>query len=352
MRGDIEALLQEPFIHSIIVFLGFFIVAKILVYVSEKIILKLTAKTKTKVDDLIVEKTNRPISFILILIGIRLALLPIKINEKFESAIQNIIITFIYMIVAYILVRVLDIIINSWGKKFAEKTKSSLDDQLITIFHKFSKFIIYLLAFLFILQHWGIQIAPLLASLGIAGLAIAFALQPTLSNLFGGITMIIDKTIRVGDIIKLSTGEMGVVHDIGIRSTKIRTWDNELVTVPNGKLVDATIQNFSQPDPKARINIEFGVEYGNDPEKVKKLAADTVKKLKNVLKDPAPRILFLKMGDFALEFKLMIWVDELSKKWDTHQEAITKLYKALNKAKIGIPFPTRTVYMYDQGKNK
>jgi len=352
MAIDLQTIFQQDYIYSFIVFIGFFVIAKLVVYISEKIILKLTAKTKTKIDDLIVKKTNRPISFILILIGLRLALLPLTINEKFESTTQQIIITFIIILIAYIIAVIIDIVIDSWGKKFAEKTESKLDDQLITLFHRSSKIIIYILAILFILQHWGVQIGPLLASLGIAGLAIAFALQPTLSNLFGGISLIIDRTIKVGDIIKLDSGEMGVVHDIGIRSTRIRTWDNELITVPNGKLVDSQIQNFSQPDPSARINIEFGVVYGSDPDKVKKLTLDTVKNIKNVLKEPAPRILFLNMGDFALQFKLMIWVDELSKKWDTHQEAITKLYKALNKAKIGIPFPTRTIYMRNMDKKR
>jgi len=352
MMQNIETILQNTYFHSFIVFLGFFIIARIVVYISEKIILKITAKTKTKVDDLIVKRTNRPISFILILIGLRLALLPLDINEKFESVAQNIIVSLIIITIAHIIAVIIDVLLDSWGKTFAAKTKSNLDDQLLSLFHRFSRFIIYILAFLFVLQHFGVQIGPLLASLGIAGLAIAFALQPTLSNLFGGISLIIDRTIKVGDIIKLSSGEMGVVHDIGIRSTRIRTWDNELITVPNGKLVDATIQNFSQPDPKARINIEFGVEYGSDPDKVKKVALDVVKKIKNVMKDPQPKILFLNMGAFALQFKLMIWVDDLSKKWDTHQEAITKLYKALGKAKIGIPFPTRTVYMYDQTEKK
>lgn len=343
---------ENKYLHALIILISFFIIAKIIVFISEKWILKLTAKTKTNIDDLIIKKIKNPISLIIILLGIKLALLPLDISETFSSILINIINSLLVLIAFFISMGLFDIFIDNWGKKWAEKTASKLDDQLISLLHRVSRIIVVILMFLFILDTWGVKVGPLLASLGIAGIAIAFALQSTLGNIFGGISIIIDKTVKVGDIIKLDSGEMGVVHDVGIRSTKIKTWDNEIITVPNGKLADSRVQNFSMPDPSSRINIEFGVEYGSDPEKVKKIALDVAKKVKNVLKEPEPRILFLSMGDFALQFKLMIWVDSLDKKWPTHQEVITKLYKALNKEKIGIPFPTRTVYMHQLKRRK
>ena len=341
----VNVLMQNKYIHSLLILIFFYIISKLIVFISQKYILRLTAKTKTKVDDLIIEKTNKPISFILLLIGFRLALIPLEIKEKTSVIINDILSTLIIIIITYIIIAVFDILIEVWGKSFAVKTKSKIDDQLIRLIHRFSRIVFILLGLVFILQAWGIKIGPLLASLGIAGIAIAFALQNTLGNIFGGISLIIDKTIEVGDIVKLDSGESGKVYDVGIRSTKIKTWNNEIIIIPNGKLANSKIQNISQPDPAIRINIEFGVEYGSDPERVKKVVLDTVKKIKNVEKEPEPNIWFTEMGDFALKFKLMFWVDNLSKKWPTHQEAMTKIYNALKKARIRIPFPTRTIYM-------
>ena len=341
----INALIQNKYTQSLSILILFYIIAKLIVFVSRRYILKLTAKTKTRVDDLIVEKTNKPLSFILLLVGIRLALIPLVLKEKIASVINDVVSTLIIALITYIIIVIFGILIDVWGKGFAAKTKSRMDDQLISLAHRFSRIAFAILGLTFILQVWDVQVAPLLASLGIAGLAIAFALKDTLGNIFGGISLIIDRTIGVGDIIKLDSGESGKVYDVGIRSTKIKTWDNEIIIIPNGKLSNSKIQNRSQPDPSIRINIEFGVDYGSYPERVKKVILDVVKKIKNVEKEPEPKIWFMEMGDFALKFKLMFWVDDLSKKWPTHQEAMTKIYKALGKAKIGIPFPTRTVYI-------
>ena len=352
----INASWENAYMHALIILVSFFVISKIIVFISERWILKLTAKTKTDVDDLIVKKINRPISLALLLFGLSLALVPIKIGTYFgfdiDFIVSKIMGTVIAIIIAYMIIGVLDIIINEWGKSFAQKTKSRLDDNLVSLSHRFSRIILAIFALLFVLDLWGVKVGPLLASLGIAGIAIAFALQSTLGNIFGGVSIILDKTVKVGDIIKLDSGEMGVVYDVGIRSTKIKTWDNEIVTIPNGKLADSRVQNFSMPDPSSRINVEFGVEYGSDPDKVKKIALDVAKSVKDVIKEPEPRILFLNMGDFALQFKLMVWVDSLDKKWPTHQEVITKLYTELNKKKIGIPFPTRTLYMHQVKKKK
>jgi MscS family membrane protein len=336
---------SNKYVRSAIILFVFFFIAKSLAIIVEKIILKLTMKTKTEVDDLIVKKTNKPISLILLLMGIRLAIVPIGFIESAYTIIANILYSLMIFIGGYIIITIIDVIVNNWGKTFTKRTKSEIDDTILSLIHKTIELVIYIIAILIILDNWGIKIGPLLASLGIAGLAIAFALQNTLANIFGGVSLILDKSIKIGDIVKLDADTMGTVYGIGIRSTKIKTWDNEIIIIPNGKLVESKIQNISQPDPSIRINIEFGVEYGSNIEKVKKVALDTINKIKEVSKEPVPKILFLAMADSSLNFKLMFWVDDISKKWDVHQEAITNLYNNLRKNKIGIPFPQMDVHL-------
>lgn len=324
---------------------AFYILSELVVIISRKLILRLTQKTKTQVDDQIVKKTNKPISIILLLIGFRLALLPLGIKPNVMNIIESVLSSFTIIVITYIVIAVLDILIDNWGKAVAEKTKATIDEELLPVFHRFSRIFISLIGLLFILPVWGIQIGPLLTSLGIAGVAIAFALQATLGNIFGGISLILDKSIKVGDKIKLDTDTMGTVVDVGLRSTKIRTWDNELIIIPNGKLADSRILNFVQPDPSVRIVLDFSTEYGSEVSKVRKVVIDVVKNMPSVLKDPVPKVMLVEMGDFALKFRLLFWVDSFDVKFDVKSLATEDVYNALRKAGIAIPFPTRTVYL-------
>ena len=241
-------------------------------------------------------------------------------------------------------------LIDELGVGWAKRTKSKLDAQLVRLIGQIMVVVTFVLIAISVLSVWGVKVGPLLAGLGIGGLAIAFALQPTLSNIFGGITLVLDKAIRVGDVVKLDTGETGSIYDIGIRSTRIRTWTNEILVVPNSKLVDSRVINFNQPDPMIRVDIPFGVAYGSKIDQIKKLALDCCKKVEHILQEPAPSVIFNEMGDSALMFTLRYHIDNLKFKWETHQIVIEKLYNTLNKKKISIPFPQRELWVHNMKK--
>ena len=282
---------------------------------------------------------------ILIFIGFRLALFPLGIKQNILDALEHTISSFIILRVTYIVIAIVDIVIDNWARKVAEKTRSTFDNDMVPLFHRFTRIFISIVGLLFILPIWGVQVGPLLASLGVAGVAIAFALQNTLGNIFGGMSIILDKSLKVGDKIKIDNDTMGTVIDVGLRSTKIKTWDGELITMPNGKLADSRILNFVQPEPSVRVVIDFGVEYGSDANKVRKVVLETIKKLPGVMKDPEPKVLMMEMGDFALKFKALFWVENFDIKFETKTLATEKIYNDLRKEGIGIPFPTRTIYM-------
>ncbi|MBW2966659.1 mechanosensitive ion channel family protein [Candidatus Woesearchaeota archaeon] len=345
---DLDYLIQFFYLNhvrAVVIFALFFIVSKVFFYISQRFILKLTRKTKTKVDELIVGKTSKPFSLILILIGIRLAVMPLGLTENITRILNMIVSSFIAVLATYIVILVIDILLDNWGKRWAEKTKSALDTQLLTLLHRFSKILFSILGFLFILDLWGIKIGALLASLGIAGIAVAFALQTTLGNIFGGISMIIDKTIKVGDIIEVDADTMGYVIDIGLRSTKIRTFNNQIITVPNGKLASSRIQNFVHKDPSARVVIQFGVAYGSNIDKVKKVTLKEINQIKGIKKDPEPLVRFVEMADSALLFKAYFWVKSYKDRIPATDDANYRIYNALNKHKINIPFPQMDVHV-------
>lgn len=341
---QVHPTLANKYLVGLSVLVIFFIISRIFVYVVERAILVLARKTKTEIDDLIVQKTSWPISLLLIFIGVKLATIPLLLIGRVDYITHNILNTLIIITVTYIVIVVGNIIIDSWAKKFAEKTKSTIDDSLLPLAHKFLKIIIVLIGLSFILNEWDINVAPYLASLGIVGVVLGFAMQDSLKNVFGGISLILDKNFKVGDVIKLGT-DIGSVEDIGLRSTKIKTIKNEMLIVPNGSLANATLVNLALPDPSLRLILNFGVEYGSDPEKVKKIVLDAVNKLDIVQKEPKAELFFSKMGEFALEFRLRVWIKNYKDTFKAEDHINTAIYDALNKHKIGIPFPTRTVYM-------
>lgn len=340
----------NKYAHSAIILFAFFAFSWIFVFISQRIFLRLAKKTKTDIDDLIVSRTSKPISLILLLIGTRLAIIPHRISGSTLDLIEHAISGLIIAAITYIAIVVVGIFIRNWGNKFASRTESKVDDQLVDIFQKFSSITLGLIGLIFILDVWGIKVGPLLASLGIAGIAVAFALQNTLGNIFGGVSLIVDRSITVDDVIKLDDGTFGTVVDIGLRSTKIKSADGDLIILPNGKLADSRIYNYHKPFPKTRVTLEFGVKYGTDMEKVRKLALDEIKKVKQVLNDPEPQVIFDEFGDFALKFKALFWVNSIEKKVESKELVAAAVYNALNKNKIVIPFPTRTIYMETPGK--
>lgn len=339
---------ENDLINSLILSLFIVIIsiifAKIILFITEKIIHRLTKRTKTKVDDLIIQGTKGPFYLLIIFFGLRLAVTPLNLSESINNHIVNIIYSFIILIIFVVITRVFNVVIDNWGATFAKKTKSTIDDSLISLFHKFINIFFIILGGIFILQQWGVQVGPFLASLGIAGIAIGFAVKDSLSNIFGGIQLIIDKAFTVGDTIVVGEDIFGKVEDIGIRSTRVKTFDNELLIVPNGHLANSIIKNYAQPELKTRVVVDFGVEYGANPKKVKKVIEEALIKMKGVLKDPEVSVVFVSMADFALLFKARFWVETYSERFDMKVAGTNLVYEILNKNKIGIPFPTQTIY--------
>jgi len=350
MVNLMDIITSNSYLNAALIFILFFLAAKLLLAIFTKVFLRLARKTKTEIDDLIITKTKGPISTILVFVGLRLALIPLHVNSFIDQIADNVANSLIVGIIIYSIIIVAIIIIEAWGSGVAKRTKSSIDENLLNMFRKFVGVIIALIGLIYILQIWGIEVGPLFASLGIAGIAIAFALQETLGNIFGGVSLIMDKAVKNGDIIKLDSGEAGKIYQVGIRSTKIKTWDNELIIVPNGKLANSKIHNFNRPSLKQRVNVEFGVAYGSDPDKIKKIVKQELKKIKILSKKEDVTVWFTSMADSSLNFKALFWVDSVFDRVGAYQEAITIIYNTLKKNKITIPFPQREIWVHNLKK--
>jgi len=324
----------------------FILVVSVLVAFLVKLIMRqvlkpLARKTKTQIDDLIIKSIASIIFYVVLIVGFKIGIQ----HFEFETAIYSSIINSLFILV--IMVMLLRIITNfskHWLDEWASKTESTADDRLIPLVAKILKAVTIILGFFFVFDTWNINLSPLLATAGIAGIAIGFAVRDSLANILGGIQLVLDKTFKVGDKIQLDSGEMGEILDIGIRSTKLKTYDHEVIYIPNGILANTKIKNFTVPDLSVRVNVNFGVEYGSDPEKVRSVILDAVKKIDSVIEEPSPVVQFLNMADSSLDFVARVWVNNWTEAYSTKLKVTDEIYSALNKANIGIPFPTRTVF--------
>lgn len=207
--------------------------------------------------------------------------------------------------------------------------------------------IVYITGFLIMLQSFGISITPLLTALGVGGLAVALALQDTLSNLFAGINILLSKQTKVGDFIKLSTGEEGFVDDMNWRSTTIRQLSNNMIVVPNSKIAAAIITNFTLPETECSMLVAVGVSYDSDLEKVERVTIEVAKEVlldtEGAVSDFEPFIRYNTLGDFSIQFNVILRIKNVVDQHLIRHQFIKRLHARYRQENITIPFPTRTL---------
>lgn len=212
-----------------------------------------------------------------------------------------------------------------------------------------AKATVLLLGTLILLQTVGVQITPIVTTLGIGGLAVGLALQDTLANLFSGFYLIISKQVRTGDYVKLDAGQEGYVTDITWRNTTIKEISNNVVIVPNSKLASAIFTNYHLPAKEITLTMNVGVSYDSDLEQVEKV---TVEVAKEVMQEIAPKLIanepyirFHTFGDFSIDFTLYMRVGEFFDQRIGKHIFIKKLHKRYQEAGITIPFPIKEIYV-------
>jgi len=341
----LESYVANDYVRALVIFVVLLIVLRLLASIVTRVVLRLTRKTKTELDDVMVRKSSVPITMILFFVSVKFAINELVMSEVLARNVDALIYTGVVIFVGYLVYVIVDVLVFEAWTKLAKKAKLGAGESLASLIHGGLKIVLVVLVLLYILDLWGFEITPLLAGLGLVGLAVALALQPLLGNVFAGVAIVSDKTIRIGDLVYLDATTRGKINKIGLRSTRIVTFDNEMIIVPNSMLADSKIQNIALPDPKSRVVIPFGVAYGSDVEKVKKIVVKEIKSIEVACKDPEPVVRFIEMGDSALMFKAYYYVDSFEDRFASKDEANTKIYNALNKNKISIPFPQVDVHL-------
>lgn len=217
----------------------------------------------------------------------------------------------------------------------------------------FVKVAIWIVGGLVLLGGLGISITPVLTALGVGGLAVALALQDTLSNFFAGLHLLIEKPIRVGDFVKLETGQEGYVMDIGWRTTRVRMLPNNMVILPNSKLTQSIVTNYYLPEPRMALLIPISVSYAADPDHVERVLVEeaqrAVEQVPGLLAEPAPFVRFIPgFGESSLDFTLICQVREFTDQFLAQHELRKRIFARFKQERIEIPFPQRTIHLQDR----
>jgi small-conductance mechanosensitive channel len=209
---------------------------------------------------------------------------------------------------------------------------------------------VLIIGLLVLLGVLGVQITPLLTALGVGGLAVALALQDTLSNLFAGLHLLADKPIRVGDYVKIGDSVEGFVVDVGWRSTRVRLLQNNVVIVPNSNVAKSTIVNYDLPESRMSLLIPISVDYSVDPDRLERLLVEetqaAVGQVPGLLGEPAPMVRFIPgFGDSSMNFTLICQVATFVDQYGVQHELRKRILRRLRAEGIGIPFPQRVVHV-------
>jgi MscS family membrane protein len=305
-------------------------------------------ETDTQWDDIIIAAVGTPAQVAIVVIAIHFAItrfdvLPASLQWLLDP---NYATAFYIIIGAWVLSTFLHNILVTYGKELAEKSESDMDDRLVELLELVVRYLVWFGAIMAILSVFKVDITPFLAGAGIAGLAVALAAQDLISNFFGGAIITVDKPFKVGDRVKIDQ-YYGDVISVGTRSTRIRTLDYQIVTIPNNKITTNIIVNYSEPDVKLRITIPVAVAYGSDPERVRKvlleIAQDAIKNTDYLLEDPAPKTFFVEMNDSSLKFILNVWAKKYNLPDEVKDAINSRIVARFANEGIEIPFPQMEV---------
>ena len=340
--------LYASFGITVVLWIG---IAGFIYFVLNPIVHQFTKKTKTELDDRILEVTRGPIFIIIVMFGLVDSLSILNIPQEWHAQIWQIYQASLILVLAWVAYRIYDKVIIYYAEQWSKRSETELDDVLVPLLQKLGIVVIPVVALIAALSYFGVDATVLVAGMGVIGLVVAFAAQQTLSNFFAGLQLLMDRPFKIGDVIELDSGEICEVRKIGLRSTTLyNTADHELVILPNNDVANKKVVNYSRPDNHRAMSAEVGVAYGTDVEKVKTILLDIARTHPDVVNEEGqmPYVRLAKFGDSSIEFKLWFWVDDIKKIWRVSSEVRERIDKRFKEAGIEIPFPQSVVTFKNQ----
>ena len=338
------------FIAAVLVFLFFLLLRKIFTRIIISFLTLIARKTETSIDDRIIEALTEPFRFAFVVVGIHLFFLLIfKENTFIKLALESlIIITIFWALIA--IVEALKGILYRYSD-----ANDHLSKEMSAFIVRIIKIVIFAIGLSAILYSWGVNVTALIASLGLGGLAFALAAKDAASNLFSSIALLMDKSIKVGEWVKIGSVE-GVVEDVGMRTTKIRSFQKSLITVPNQVVANSPIENFSRRGIR-RIKMRIGLTYDTTSEQIENITQEIRGMLKahpGISQKDTILVNFDSFGDSALSIfiytfaRTAVWAQYL----ETLEDINIKIMHIVEKNQSSFAFPSQSLYLESMPKPK
>ncbi|MBU0479475.1 MAG: mechanosensitive ion channel [Proteobacteria bacterium] len=343
LLDNIKSFQENPLLKPLIIVIVYAVLAKIADLVIDRIFRKIAGRTSFSSDDKLIDLLHAPACFTIFLVGILHALSVARLNAPWQTVLPAATKSLLLFVFLLALARFFNWLTELNITRDLKTDKLGKDFSLLL--KNLIRVVVLVAGLLWLLAIWQIDLTPLFASAGIAGIAIALAAKDTLANFFGGLSIFMDKTFKLGEYIILESGERGEVVEIGIRSTRIKTRDDVLITIPNSILANSKIINESAPIPRFRIRVPVGVAYGSDLDQVQEVLLQVAANNPNVALEPEARVRLRAFADSSVNFELLCWVDDPRLKGLETHNLLTAIYKAFGANNISIPFPQRDVHL-------
>jgi small-conductance mechanosensitive channel len=340
----LEDQINNEYLRFIVILVGTFIIVTLSYFILKFIVKKVSSGQKSY-SKFIFKKVSIPFFALVFITGLYTSINTLNFfNEAFDyyEGINAIFFVVSTLIVALLVSRIITVITMGWLKvRKGFKRTPGLLNKAITV-------IIFIIAIAVILAYFEIDVTPLIAGVGLGALAIGLALQSTLSNFFAGVHLLSDRPINVGDFIELDENNQGVIEDVGWRSTRIRMLTDNLLIIPNEKLANSNIINYSMPKNDFSIWVPCGVAYESNLKHVEKVCIDVAKKIQNsvpgAVKGFEPKFRYREFGDSNINFITILRIEQPMDRFVVRNEFIKALKERFDKEKIEISWPIRKIY--------
>ncbi len=333
----------SEWVITLLIILCSIIAGKAIYWFFGNVIKKITHKTKTKVDDIIVDMIEEPIILALAIWGMWFGLNRLEFPGGWTDFMGIVYHILIAINVTWLIARLIDAVIGEYIVPLAEKTESSLDDQIIPVVRKGMRSVIWILGIIVALNNAGYDVGALIAGLGIGGLALAMAAKDSVANIFGGIMIFTDKPFKVGDRIKIN-GFDGSITEVGIRTSRMRTLEGRLVTIPNSQFTGDMVENVSA-EPTRKVVLNLGLTYNTNANQMEQ-GIDLLKEIanKNEAVNNDYLVAFNAFGDFSLGLIFIYYINKGSDILNTQTAINLEILKQFKENDLEMAFPTQTIY--------
>jgi small-conductance mechanosensitive channel len=334
---------RYPYFEALAIVVGFALLARLTDRLLTGSLRRLVARSKTEFDDKLVALLHRPIFVTVGLVGLILAAYQLDLSPTLERITVLSVQTILVIVWIVFAVRFSRLLLGTMRRSpdrfqiVQQSTEPLLSNTAAVVF--------FGVAIYAILVIWDINVTGLVASAGIVGLALGFAAQDTLSNLFAGVAILSDRPYEIGDFIILDSGERGEVTQIGLRSTRLLTRDDVEISIPNGVMGATKIVNEAGGPRRYRLRTAVGVAYGSDIDEVAAVLTGIGENHPKTLDDPEPRARFRAFGDSSLDFELQCWIERPVDRGQVLHELNSEIYHQFAAHGITIPFPQRDLYL-------